>query len=111
MKQKIMVALFLCLVPSCATEPETATIAFQLDAPLCGSMRIERAIDNMVVGSDILANGVKTQPIEVTATAHVVSAKVLYYDGRPGVVYTFPDTTYTLTRGDNVTRMLPLYCS
>ena len=94
-----------------ATPPEPATIAFKLDAPFCGSMRVERSIDGVVVARDILSSGTATPAVAISAGSHTVSGKALWLDARPGTLYTWPDTTYTLAEGEHVTRILPLYCS
>jgi hypothetical protein len=110
MRRAILSVLIVAVAACRATPPEPASISFRTDAPTCGSMRVERSVDGVLIARDYLTHGIPTPPVMVSAGTHTVSAKSLYFNS-DAPVYSWPDTTYTLVEGQHVTRILPLYCS
>ena len=110
--RRIILPVLIAAIAACraTSPPEPTTISWQLDAPYCGTMRIERRIDGVLIGRDMLNHGVATTPIAVAPGTHTVSARMLYFVG-DDPVYVWPDTTYVLAEGQRITRVLPLYCS
>jgi hypothetical protein len=93
-----------------ASEPTpTATVAFTIDAPFCGS-RIPAvfSIDGVRVGADtfvvhLAGEHLTTRPFTTAPGRHTLGATAGYY--------TWPDTQVTLGPGQALTHTLSFYCS
>jgi hypothetical protein len=99
-----------CLACTDPVSPTTATIYFEIDAPLCSSiLPMEFQIDNALVGVDtfrvnLYPNRMKSRAFTVTPGAHTLAARVA--NG-----YVWPDSTVNLDAGVVFTDSLPFYCS
>ena len=88
-----------------------ATVAFQLDAPLCSSViPVKFAIDDVIVGADTfrvhLANEhTRSSAFTTTTGPHKLGG------GIPGSPNGWFDTTVTLRAGQAFTDTLHFYCS
>jgi hypothetical protein len=97
-----------CARSTTASAPP-ATVYFQLDAPLCSSIiPVVFSIDRTDVGTDTfrvhLANEhVISRGFDVTPGTHLLGARMAQYR--------WPDSSATVSAGQQLTRSLPLYCS
>lgn len=90
--------------------PETATLYYVLDAPLCSSqLPVQFRVDNVLVGTDtfrvnLAPNHTKSDAFVIPAGTHTVSARVV-----GGLVW--PDTLVDMSAGAVIQDTLPFYCS
>ena len=92
------------------TAPETATLYYVLDAPLCSSqLHVQFRVDDVLIGEDtfrvnLAPNHTKSAPFTIPAGTHTVSARVV-----GGFVW--PDSLVAMPAGATINDTLPFYCS
>jgi hypothetical protein len=93
-----------------ASAPETATVYYVLDAPLCSSqLPMQFSIDNVLVGEDtfrihLAPDRTKSEPFVIPTGSHTIGARV-----KGGLVW--PDSLVNLAAGTVFEDTLPFYCS
>jgi hypothetical protein len=105
---RAIAVLIVVAVLSCrdATAPNNSFIQFKVDAPLCGGSQIKFrfAIDDVVIGTEMLRDGQTSLQYPTTAGQHGISTSV----------YTAPftaDSTVTLIAGGTTAYPTSVYCS
>lgn len=102
----------LVLVAGCDSRPTapSATLNFELDAPLCSSiLPVEFQVDGIQVGVDTFRvhlppDHIRSRNFRLEPGHHTLSAAIPHG-------FTWPDTLVTLEAGESFIRRLPFYCS
>ena len=125
----VVVAILMAACGGSTDPAVTAHVRFVIDAPFCGGpYPVNFFIDNVQVGRDTMwfGFGADTSPVgtagshtfksyrifNVQAGSHTVRAAIVdTISPYPPFIYSWPDTTVSVSVGAEVVRKLPFYCS